>query len=241
MMKLRCVIVDDEPIARKVLREFTGQIPWLELAGEFDSVSKVEAFLPGAAVDLLFLDIEMPKRSGLQYLKAAPSGTARPLVILTTAFPQYALEGYELDIIDYLLKPVAYNRFLKAIQKAKDYLELRQASAIPLTLDSWLFVRSEKRIERIEMRDILYIQSLGNYVTIFTPAKRILAYLTLKGLESQLPPGEFVKIHQSYLVSLSRIDSIEGNQILAGGKPLPLSRNYRENVMQVVERRLLKR
>ena len=241
MTKLRCVIVDDEPIARKVLREFTGQVPWLELAGEFENVSRVEAFLPGAAIDLLFLDIEMPRRSGLQYLKSAPPEAARPLVILTTAFPKYALEGYELDIIDYLLKPVAYARFLKAVQKAKDYLELRQAATAPLTLDSWLFVRSEKRIERIEIRDILYMQSLGNYVTIFTTTKRILTYLTLKGLESQLPTGEFVKIHQSFLVSLSRIDSIEGNQILVGGKNLPLSRNYRETVMQVVERRLLKR
>jgi DNA-binding LytR/AlgR family response regulator len=241
MMKLRCVIVDDEPIARKVLREFTGQLPYLELAGEFESVAKVEAFLLEETVDLLFLDIEMPKRSGLQYLKAAPPAAARPLVILTTAFPKYALEGYELDIIDYLLKPVALNRFLKAVQKAREYLELRQAAATPLSLDSWLFVRSEKRIERIEIRDILYMQSLGNYVTIFTTTKRILTYLTLKGLESQLPPGEFIKIHQSFLVSLSHIDSIEGNQILVGSKNLPLSRNYRETVMQVVERRLLKR
>lgn len=241
MKKLRCAIVDDEPIARKVLREFTGQVPYLELAGEFESVAKVEAFLLEETVDLLFLDIEMPRRSGLQYLKAAPPPAARPLVILTTAFPKYALEGYELDIIDYLLKPVALSRFLKAVQKAREYLELRQAAATPLSLDSWLFARSEKRIERIEIRDILYMQSLGNYVTIFTTTKRILTYLTLKGLESQLPPGEFIKIHQSFLVSLSRIDSIEGNQILVGSKNLPLSRNYRETVMQVVERRLLKR
>jgi DNA-binding LytR/AlgR family response regulator len=108
-------------------------------------------------------------------------------------------------------------------------------------MDSWLFVRSEKRIERIEIRDILYMQSLGNYVTIFTTAKRILTYLTLRGIEAQLPSGEFVKIHQSYLVSLGCVDSIEGNQILVSGKSLPLSRNYRESVMQVVERRLLKR
>ncbi|HWB91058.1 MAG TPA: LytTR family DNA-binding domain-containing protein, partial [Puia sp.] len=166
---------------------------------------------------------------------------ARPLVILTTAFPQYALEGYEHDIIDYLLKPVAFSRFLKAVQKAKDYLDLREAATLAPSMDSWLFVRSEKRIERIEIRDILYMQSLGNYVTIFTTAKRILTYLTLRGIEAQLPSGEFVKIHQSYLVSLGRVDSIEGNQILVSGKSLPLSRNYRESVMQVVERRLLKR
>lgn len=241
MKRLRCIIVDDEPVARKILREFAGQLPYLELIAEFESVPKVEAFLLEDSADLLFLDIEMPKRSGLQYLKAAPPSSARPLVILTTAFPQYALEGYEHDIIDYLLKPVAFNRFLKAVQKAKDYLDLRQAATTPPSMDSWLFVRSEKRIERIGIRDILYMQSLGNYVTIYTSTKRILTYLTLRGIETQLPPGQFVKIHQSYLVSLGRIDSIEGNQILIGDKCLPLSRNYREAVMQIVERRLLKR
>ena len=241
MKKLRCVIVDDEPVARKVLREFAAQVPFLELVGEFENVARTEVFLGDEGADLLFLDIEMPKRTGLQYLKGAPVAGSRPLVILTTAFPQYALEGYELDIIDYLLKPVAFSRFLKAVHKAREYAELREGVSATPSMDSWLFVRSEKRIERIEMRDILYIQSLGNYVTIHTASKKILAYLTLKGIEGQLPAGEFIKIHQSYLVGLARIDSIQGNQILVGNKSLPLSRNYRDTVMQVVEKRMLKR
>jgi two-component system, LytTR family, response regulator len=251
MKKLRCVIVDDEPVARKVLREFAVQVPFLELVAEFENVARTEVFLEREGADLLFLDIEMPKRSGLQYLKSAPERgevpcqwqgrSPRPLVILTTAFPQYALEGYELDIIDYLLKPVAFSRFLKAVHKAREFAESREAVSTTPSLDSWLFVRSEKRIERIEMRDILYIQSLGNYVTIHTASKKILAYLTLKGLEGQLPAGEFIKIHQSYLVGLSKIDSIHGNQIVVGNKSLPLSRNYRDAVMRVVEKRMLKR
>jgi DNA-binding LytR/AlgR family response regulator len=178
----------------------------------------------------------MPKLSGLDWLKRS---LIKPMVILTTAFPEYALEGYELDIIDYLLKPIAFDRFLKAVQKVREYAELRDTKSgfhAP-----YLFVRSENRIEKIELKDILYIESTGNYVTIYTEKKKILAYLTLKGLESQLPSGEFIKIHQSFLVAFSRIDAIEGNQIKIRDKTLSISRNYKDVVMQIVEQRLLKR
>jgi Response regulator of the LytR/AlgR family len=234
---MKCIIVDDEPIARKILQEFVEQTPFLELVGQFENAIKAEVFLLHNKVDMMFLDIEMPKRSGLDYLKR---WTVKPLVILTTAFPQYAVEGYELDIIDYLLKPVAFTRFLKAVQKAREFAELKQA-ANAQTARSFLFVRSEKRIEKIELADILYIESLGNYVNIYTDSKKIIAYLTLKGLESQLPANEFIKIHQSYLVSFSKINAIEGNQVILRNKSLPISRNYRDTVMQLVEPRLLKR
>lgn len=237
MKKLRCIIVDDEPIARKILQEFVEQVPFLEPAGQFENAIKAEAFVQYNKVDIMFLDIEMPKRSGLEYLKKA---TVIPMVILTTAFPQYALEGYELDIIDYLLKPVAFSRFLKAVQKAKEYADLRDAGTPP-ALPSWIFVRSEKRIEKIELKDILYIESLGNYVNIYTEQKKILAYLTLKGLEGQLSAPDFMKIHQSFLVNCSRIDAIEGNTVRMKDKTLPISRNYRDALMQMVEQRLLKR
>ncbi len=237
MKKMRCIIVDDEPVARKILREFTGQVPFLELVGEFENVAKTRAFLHGEQVDLLFLDIEMPKMSGLDYLKRS---SVDPLVILTTAFPEYALEGYELDIIDYLLKPIAFTRFLKAVQKAKEYNDMRLGAPV-VAHPSYLFVRSEKRIEKVELKDILYIESFGNYVNIHTETKKIVAYLTLKGLEAQLPANEFIKIHQSFLVSFSRISAIEGNQVIINNKFLPISRNYRDGVMQMVEQRMLKR
>jgi DNA-binding LytR/AlgR family response regulator len=162
------------------------------------------------------------------------------MVILTTAFPQYALEGYELDIIDYLLKPFALSRFLKAVQKAKDYYQMknRTTGALP---SSYIFIKSEKRIEKIELNDILYAESVGNYVSVYTENKRIVAYLTMKSLESQLPGDDFIKIHQSYLVNCSKIEAIEGNEIKIGNKSLPMSRNYRDTVMKVVHQRLLKR
>lgn len=235
--KMQCIIIDDEPVARKILREFTAQVHFLELTAEFETAVKAEAFLRDNTADILFLDIEMPKLSGLDFLKRA---AIQPLVILTTAYPEYALEGYELDIIDYLLKPIPFNRFLKAVQKAKEYAELKSANAAH-PLSSGLFVRSERRIEKIQLKDILYIESMGNYVNIYTENKKIIAYLTMKGLESQLPPNDFIKIHQSFLISFSHINAIEGNNIKIKDKLLPISRNYRDAVMQVIEQRMLKR
>jgi len=238
MKKLSCIIVDDEPVARKILHEFVEKVPFMELQGKFESAMKAEIFLKSNETDVIFLDIQMPKVSGLELLQKL---NVESLVILTTAFPQYALEGYELDIIDYLLKPFAYNRFLKAVQKAKDYYQMKYMSAGVMQQQSYIFIKSEKRIEKIELNDILYAESVGNYVSIYTENKKLLAYLTMKSLESQLPLNGFIKIHQSYLVNCSKIDAIEGNEIKVGNKSLPISRNYRDLVMKIVNQRLLKR
>ena len=237
MKKLSCIIVDDEPIARKILQEFVEQIPFIDLQGKFENAMKTEAYLRNNAADIIFLDIEMPKISGLQLLQKI---NIESMVILTTAFPQYALEGYELDIIDYLLKPFAFSRFLKAVHKAKDYYQMKTKTTGTLA-PSYIFIKSEKRIEKIELNEILYAESIGNYVSVYTERKKIIAYLTMKSLESQLPSDDFIKIHQSYLVNCSKIDAIEGNEIKIMGKSLPMSRNYREMVMKIVYQRLLKR
>ena len=236
MNKMRCIIVDDEPVARKILEEFVEQVPFLECIGQFGNALKAEDFLKSNKADIIFLDIEMPKMSGLQYLQQA---TVRPLVILTTAFPEYALEGYEWDIIDYLLKPIAFKRFEKAVQKAREYAQLKDTNT--LSSPPYLFIRSDKRIEKVELQDILYIESAGNYVFLHTETKKIMAYLTLKSIEAQLPRADFIKVHQSFLVCFSKIDAIEGNTIKIKGKTVPISRNYRDTVMDLVTRRLLKR
>src|SRR5688572_17900998 len=237
MKKLSCIIVDDEPVARKILQEFTEQVPFLDLLGKFESAMKAEEFLKDNQPDVIFLDIEMPKESGLQMLKRIK---IESMVILTTAFPQYALDGYELDIIDYLLKPFALHRFLKAVQKAKDFYEMKTQSATALP-PSYIFIKSEKRIEKVELCDILYAEVLGNYVTIYTERKKIIAYLTMKSLESQLSNADFIKIHQSFLVNRSKIESVEGNELQVGTKSLPISRNYRDTVSTLINQRLLKR
>jgi DNA-binding LytR/AlgR family response regulator len=238
MNKLSCIIVDDEPVARKILQEFTEQVPFLELLGKFESAMKAEEFLKSNRPDIIFLDIEMPKVSGLQMLQR---NNIESMVILTTAFPQYALDGYELDIIDYLLKPFALRRFLKAVHKAKDFLQLKKTQSVNAAPSPYIFVKSEKRIEKVALADILYAEVLGNYLTIYTDRKQIVAYLTMKSLESQLSPIDFVKIHQSFLVNRSKIEAIEGNEIKIGTRSLPISRNYRDNVMNLVNQRLLKR
>src|SRR5580692_6146761 len=171
MKKLRTIIIDDEPVARKILREFTAKIHFLELQGQFENAAKARAFLEIHDTDLILLDIEMPELSGIEFLQGME---VRPLVILTTAFPQYALAGYELDIIDYLLKPFAFNRFQKAVQKAKDYYQMKNVATVT-SQPSYIFIRSEKRIEKIELSNILYAESLGNYVSIYTESKKIIA------------------------------------------------------------------
>ena len=236
MRKIKCIIVDDEPVARKVIREFIEQLSYLELCGEFENALKAESFLRTEKADLLFLDIEMPKISGLDWLKKT---SVNPMVILTTAYPEYALEGYELDIIDYLLKPISQERFLKAAQKAKEIFELRQGNS-PVS-SSWIFVRAEKRIEKVEFDEILYIEGSGNYVTIHGINKKLLAHLTLKSIETQLPANLFLKVHQSYIVNISKIESIEGNQVKAGKQWLPIGRNYKDVLMKLVDEKLLKR
>jgi DNA-binding LytR/AlgR family response regulator len=237
MNKLSCIIVDDEPVARKILQEFTEQVPFLDLLGKFESAMKAEEFLKNNRPALIFLDIEMPKVSGFQMLKRI---NIESMVILTTAFPQYALDGYEHDIIDYLLKPFAWHRFLKAAQKAKDFNEMKtQSNNTPPP--TYIFIKSEKRIEKVELNDILYAEVLGNYVTICTERKKIIAYLTMKSLESQLSPVDFIKIHQSFLVNRSKIESVEGNELKIGTKSLPISRNCRDSVTNLINQRLLKR
>ena len=234
---LKCLAIDDEPLALELLEDNISQVPYLKLVAACNNPIEAMKILQHEDVDLIFLDIQMPGLTGLQFIKTISS---KPMFILITAYEKYALQGYELDIIDYLLKPIAFSRFLKAVQKAKEYYDLKQAP-LPQPQASYLFVRSEKRIEKIEWKDILYIESLGNYVNIYTDSKKIIAYLTLKGLEGQLPANEFIKTHQSFLVNISRINAIEGNTIKINNLTLPVSRNYRDTLMQLVEQRLLKR
>jgi DNA-binding LytR/AlgR family response regulator len=239
MIKLSCVIVDDEPVAQKVLREFIGQVSFLELVGELENALKAEAFVSKNQVDLLFLDIEMPRLSGLDYLRSR-SNDHHPMVIIATAHPKYAIEGYTLDVVDYLLKPIAFGRFVKAVQKAKSYKELTKQAA-GVGSPSFLFVKGSQRIEKVELAEILFIESIGNYVKIVMESKEIVAYLTLKGMEEQLPAADFVKIHQSFLVNFRRVESVEGNLIGVKNHSLPVSRGYRQDFINRIDERMLKR
>jgi DNA-binding LytR/AlgR family response regulator len=235
-MKINCLIVDDEPIARQIVQEFVEELDWLQLVGQAESPLKAIHLLTQHSVDLLFLDIEMPQMSGLELLKNLPNP---PAVIVTTAYPQYALEGFELSVLDYLLKPISIERFLKAALKAKVFFEQKNKPSAP-TAD-YFFVKCDGNIERIELRELLYVKALENYIIIQTTQRKYVTYLTMKGLEEYLPAGQFVKIHKSYLVPIAKIDSIEGNEVKIGNEKLPLSRNLRAEVLERIEGRLVKR
>lgn len=235
MNKLRCILAEDEPIARKIIREFIGQIDYLELVGEFENALKAEAFLKHQESDILFLDIEMPRLSGVEYLRTCK---VKPLVIITTAYPEYALEGYALNVVDYLLKPIAFNRFFKAAEKAREMITLHSNTKHDPGI---LFVRCDNRIEKIMLADVLYFESSGNYVHIVFTERKLLAYLTLKSLEEQVPTGLFFKVHRSFLVNFFRIEKIEESHIVLGGKRVPISRSYSHDLNEAVTQRLLKR
>lgn len=240
-MTLNCLIIDDEPLARKGLKEYIADVDFLNLVGEFDNPLKATNALSSQPVQLLFLDIHMPKISGIDFLKTLQHP---PLVILTTAYPQYALEGFDLSVLDYLLKPISFDRFFKAVLKAKDHYQARQATvAAPETpRDDYIFIKADNKLVKLAYNDILFVEALQNYVAIHTPEKKYITYLTFKSIEESLPAEQFLKVHKSYLVAVSKISSIEGNEIIAGTHHIPISRNLKEEVMEkLLKGRFLKR
>jgi len=233
-MILNCIIIDDEPLARKGVREYIGDTDFLNLAGEYDTPLKLIDQADLSEVQLIFLDIQMPKLTGLDFLKNLRNP---PLVILTTAYPQYALEGFELNVLDYLLKPISFQRFLKAVEKARAFYSARQPEGV-----DHIFVKTGQLLKKIVYDDILFVEALENYVAIHTKDKKWVAWLTFKSLEDNLPAGRFLKVHKSYIIQLSKVDGIEGNDILIGAHAIPVSRANRDEIMRrILQGRFLKR
>jgi DNA-binding LytR/AlgR family response regulator len=229
-MKLNCLIVDDEPVARKGLEEYIKEVDFLHLAGKCENAMKASSFLNDGRVDLILLDIHMPKLSGVDFLKALKNP---PMIIFTTAYSEYALEGYALDIIDYLVKPIPFDRFLKAVQKARDFFELKQKAGVASTgLTEYFFIKCDHKYEKVNYSEVLYVEAMQNYCIIHTTARRMIAYLTFSGLESQLPADRFLKVHKSFLVSLDKVKALDGHEIIIGTTRIPVSRNLKEEVMK---------
>jgi DNA-binding LytR/AlgR family response regulator len=231
-MKLNCIIIDDEPLARKGLREYISDVDFLEMVGEFDNPLKATQALEQQQIHLLFLDIHMPKISGIEFLRTLQHP---PLVVLTTAYPQYALDGFDLSVLDYLLKPISFDRFFKAVMKAKEHYHSRQpatTSTQSIAKDDHIFIKSDNKLIRLAYSDILFIEALQNYVAVHTTEKKYITYLTFKSIEESLPADQFLKVHKSYLVAVSKITSIEGNEIITGTHHIPISRNLKEEVME---------
>lgn len=238
MHKLTCIITDDEPFAVKGLKNYIEKIDFLVLKGVCESALELNQVLQNQEIDLLFLDIQMPHLTGIEFLKSFKGKL--PLVIFTTAYSEYALEGYELDILDYLLKPISFPRFLKAANKAKDFFELTQKTEM---VKDYFFIKSEKRLEKIEIKEILFIESMQNYVIIHLENEKIVALITLKSVKEQLPEKKFIQPHRSFLVAFDKIKALEGNQIiLTNDYHIPISKYQKEDVMsQIVNFQLSKK
>ncbi len=234
-MKLRCIIIDDEPIARKVLQEFIEDIDYLELVGQAENPLKAMALLNEHNVDILFLDINMPKINGIYFLK---SSRTNALVIMT-----YAVEAFGLDVLDYLVKPIAFDRFLKACNKAKEIKELKNsAPAQPDKTSDHFFIKCDNQIEKVFYHDLIYAEAMLNYVMLYTSSKKMMVYVTIKSLEAQLPSALFIKVHKSFIVNKSKIKSIEGNTLHIGNEKITISQNLRERVLnEIVKDKMIKR
>ncbi len=233
--KIRCLIVDDEELARNLLQNFIERLPHLEVAGQCKNPLDAMALLQHNDVDLVFLDIQMPGLTGVEFLR---SMKISPLVIFTTAYPEFALEGYSLDVVDYLLKPFSFERFVQAVNKASALLNTKQLppSSSPTQNSGmdYLLVKADYKLHRIKLDDILYIEGMREYVAYHTPNGRLLALQSLKSLEQELPPDRFIRIHKSYIVPIHKIDALEGNMLLLGKVKLPVGASYREELMKRV-------
>lgn len=220
-MQLKTVIIDDEPLALEVLKQYIAGTPALQLVQSFDDAVAGKAYLEENAVDLLFIDINMPDVKGTELVRSLQ---VRPLVIFTTAYKNYALEGFELDAIDYLVKPIALERFNKAVQKAVEFYGLRKTAKPE---NDCLFVRSEYQLVKINFDDILYIESMEDYLKIHVADGRpVMTLMTMKSVLDRLPPSQFARIHRSYIVPLSRIKSLVNRKVNLGTVELPVSSSY---------------
>jgi DNA-binding LytR/AlgR family response regulator len=239
-MKLKCIIIDDEPIARKVVQDFIEDINYLELTGQAETPLKAMSLLNENAIDIIFLDINMPKINGIDFLK---NSKINAHIILTTAYAEYAVEAFGLDVLDYLIKPIAFDRFLKACNKAKEAGALKKTALAQLNKSNdHFFIKCDNQIEKIYYDDLVYAQAMLNYVMLYTTSKKMMVYMTIKSLEEQLPANIFMKVHKSYIVNISKVKSIEGNILDVGKEKIAVSQNLQEKVIKgIVRDRMIKR
>lgn len=225
-MKIKCIITDDEPMARKGLRRYIERIDFLTLIGECEDAIQLNTLLKTGQADLLFLDIEMPEMTGLELLSNL---TNPPKVIIVSAYEQYALKGYEFNVADYLLKPVSFDRFMKSVNRIHDLLQTEQKEE-----NNYIFVKSDKQLKKILFNDILFIESMENYVVIQTVSCKEVVYTTLKQLYESLPQHIFQQIHRSYIVNMEKVAAIDGNQLTIPPYKIPVARNFRDTVFNLI-------
>jgi DNA-binding LytR/AlgR family response regulator len=239
-MKLKCIIIDDEPIARKVLQEFIEEIDYLDLVGYAENPLKAMSLVNDNDIDIIFLDINMPKINGIEFLKTTKLNAS---IIMTTAYTDYAVEAFGLEVLDYLVKPIAFDRFLKACNKAKETEGLKKTIQVqPNKANDHFFVKCNNQIEKIFYDDLMYAEAMLNYVMLYTNSKKMMVYVTIKSLEEQLPADSFIKVHKSFIVNIHKVKSIDGNILDIGNEKITISQNLREKVIaEIVKDKMTKR
>ncbi|WP_282042033.1 LytR/AlgR family response regulator transcription factor [Winogradskyella flava] len=228
---MNCIVIDDEPLARECITNYIDQIDYLNCVGTGVSALDIPRLISEYEVDLLFLDVQMPLMNGLEYLKSNVSG---PMTIITTAFPNYAIEGFDLDVLDYLLKPISFNRFFKSISKAKKQQDLLQQSEV-ITIDGkeedCFFIKCDGKYEKIYYEEILFVKAMQNYVIIRTEKRKYITLLFLKNVAEKLDSEMFIRVHKSYIVAVNKIDGFAKHELQIASYKIPLSRNYRKEVI----------
>ena len=239
-MKFNCLIVDDEPLARSLLSDYVRKVPQLNLVDTLSSPLQVMDALHKNEIDIMFLDVQMPDLTGISLLKALQK---KPLIVLTTAYSEYALEGYELDVADYLLKPITFERFLRAVDKITQRLNERNAPAsIPAskppveTTQPFVFVKDGTKLIKVRIDEILYVEGLKDYVTIHTKGQKIVSLQRLKTLEEELPPDKFIRVHNSFIVAFNAIDVIHKNDVQIGPAMIPIGETYKKSFREFIDR-----
>jgi len=230
-MKLKCLVVDDEAPARKLISDYVSKIQWLELAGTCQNGTEAMNMLREYNIDILLLDIQMPEMTGLELLKNLDR---KPITILVTAYQEYALKGFELDVIDYLLKPVSFDRFKKSIDKALEYHRFQHAPQAKEPLRDYFFLKSDTRIVKLIFSEISMIEAQREYVKVITPSKKIMSLISMNKI-AELLPSDFVRIHRSYIVNLRHVDEVQGNMVQIGKEFYPISKNFRDAFYQKLE------
>ncbi len=229
---INCIIVDDEPLARDVLKNFTEKIPFLKLKASCKSGFEALDILQKEKIELIFLDIQMHDMTGIQLYQSL---NYKPMVIFTTAYSNYAVSGFDLDAVDYLVKPFAYQRFLKAVNKAFEQMSLRIAVTASELHSNFMFVKDGTKIVKVVYDDILYLEGMKDYVKIILKEKKlVLTLISMQNIVKKLPKGQFVRIHRSYIVSLSKIDSVQKNRVVIGVKWLPVGNSYKSMLMEAL-------
>ncbi|HEX7410802.1 MAG TPA: LytTR family DNA-binding domain-containing protein [Bacteroidales bacterium] len=240
-MNINCIAIDDEPLALDIIKDYCSRVPFLNLLRTFDNAVESIQFIHDNKVDLMFLDIQMEELTGLQLLNALKT---RPFVILTTAYDNYAIQGFELDVLDYMLKPISFERFLKGVNRASERIMPEMREVIRQEIhppdpaeESFFFVKTETRIEKVDASEVLYVEGMGDYWRIVTRNKRIMTLMNAKRIEDMLREPQFCRVHKSFFVAIDKINSIERNRIKIAVQLIPVSDTYRSNFFALIEKR----